>query len=164
MKKAIVLLGTNLGDKLDNLRLVEKLISDLTPVLTSSAVYESPAWGYESSESYYNKALEIGIQTDLDALMQRFLDVEAAMGRNREGEGYTDRIIDIDILAVEQHVQHSEVLVCPHPRLHERRFALEPMRELWPDWVHPKLHMSVKELIAQDSVNEQVVTKVVASE
>lgn len=164
MKKAIVLLGTNLGDKLDNLRLAEQLITDLTPVLTRSAVYESPAWGYESTESYYNQALEIGVQTDLDALMERFLDVEAAMGRMREGEGYTDRIIDIDILAVEQHVQHTDVLVCPHPRLHERRFALEPMSELWPDWVHPKLNMSVKELLSQITVNQQVVTKFVASE
>lgn len=154
MFRGIVLLGTNLGDKYGNLVRARLELGMDCEVLNESAIYETPAWGYESDETYFNQALECRFEkTPLDFL--RFcLDVEKKMGRTRGSDGYVDRTIDIDIIAVENFMSQDERLIVPHPRLHLRKFALLPLQDLWPEWEHPLLKVNVKSMLTEcpDSV------------
>ena len=147
MYRGIVLLGTNLGDKYGNLVRARLELEMDCEVLNESAIYETPAWGYKSDETYFNQALECRFEkTPLDFL--RFcLDVEKKMGRRRVSEGYADRTIDIDTIAMENFHCDEDDLTVPHPRLHLRMFALLPLQDLWPEWEHPQLNVNVKSML-----------------
>ena len=75
--------------------------------------------------------------------IHKCLNVEKKLGRYRGEGGYSDRIMDIDILAIENVVMDSEELIVPHPRLHLRKFALIPFQELWPNWIHPVFNYGI---------------------
>ena len=147
MSKGILLLGTNLGDKYRNLRLAMDHLRELCKVLNESHCYESPAWGYDSESTYINQAVEVHFEDSPEEFMSALLETEQRLGRTRQAEGYTDRIIDIDILAIEGFQSDSIHLQVPHPRLNQRLFALLPMQELWPFWTHERFNKSISELI-----------------
>ena len=81
--------------------------------------------------------------------MTVLLETEQHLGRIRLAEGYSDRIIDIDILAIERFQCDTIHLKVPHPRLNERLFALLPMQELWPYWIDGRLNKSISVLISE---------------
>ncbi len=149
MYRGIILLGTNLGDKCGNLEWARHELAKDCKIVMASAIYETPPWGYESIETYYNMALECTFISDPIDFMAICLMVEKKLGRQRTIEGYSDRIIDIDILAVEHFVSNSQELIVPHPRLHLRKFALIPLEELWPNWMHPVLNKSIASILQQ---------------
>lgn len=151
MYSGIVLLGTNLGDKYRNLDRARLELEMDCEVLNESAIYETPAWGYESAETYYNQALECRFEKSPLDFLRFCLDVEKKMGRTRVSEGYADRTIDIDIIAVENFTSKDDRLIVPHPRLHLRKFALLPLQDLWPEWEHPLLEMNVKSMLKECS-------------
>src|SRR2546428_2820395 len=91
-------------------------------------------------------------------LLSRMQKVELALGRNRAGTPNGPRTIDIDILFYGGFTVHSAKLEIPHPRLHERRFVLAPMAELAPDFRHPRLRKTIRELLA--AVEGQMVRKI----
>jgi len=80
-------------------------------------------------------------------LMETALEIEKEMGRTREGQGYSDRIIDIDLLLCGDLVMNSSRLILPHPRMSLRRFVLLPLSEILPDLMHPVLGLSISELL-----------------
>ncbi|HCP40836.1 MAG TPA: 2-amino-4-hydroxy-6-hydroxymethyldihydropteridine diphosphokinase [Cryomorphaceae bacterium] len=145
----IILIGTNLGDKYGNLELARKELQEHLNIPRAGAIYQTPPWGYESSEDYLNQALEFKTKRNPEAVMNLCLATEKSMGRVRSGNGYADRPIDIDILAIDGVTSNTELLEVPHPRLHLRKFALMPLAELWPDWKHPLLHLTVEQLLEQ---------------
>ena len=147
MKEVLILLGTNLGDKRENLAKAIESIGRFGKILRTSARYESPAWGYESAASYFNQVLLLHTAIEPELLMQGLLAVEQELGRERLAEGYADRLIDIDILSIDRLVQHTALLELPHPRMHLRRFTLLPLQEVHPDWIHPILGQSVSALL-----------------
>lgn len=161
MYRGIILLGTNLGDKYGNLELARKELQEHLDIPRASALYQTPPWGYESSEDYLNQALEFTTTLGPDAVMNLCLATEKSMGRVRTGTGYTDRPIDIDILVIDGVTSNTELLEVPHPRLHLRKFALMPLVELWPDWKHPYLHLRAEELLEQctDPVDPVVISQ-----
>ena len=77
------------------------LLADLVKIHRTSARYESPAWGYESTASYFNQVLLLHTAIEPELLMQGLLAVEQELGRERLAEGYADRLIDIDILSID---------------------------------------------------------------
>jgi 2-amino-4-hydroxy-6-hydroxymethyldihydropteridine diphosphokinase len=89
-------------------------------------------------------------------LLNKVLSIEKELGRERGGHRYEDRIIDIDILFYENWVIDQPALKIPHPRLHERNFVLVPLVELVPDWQHPVLEKTVKELLSELDDNLEV--------
>ena len=147
MKEVLILLGTNLGDKRENLTKAIKSIGRFGIIHRASAHYESPAWGYESAASYLNQVLLLHTAIEPELLMQGLLVVEKELGRERLAEGYADRLIDIDILSIDAIVQQTALLELPHPRMHLRRFTLLPLQEVHPEWMHPTLGLSVSALL-----------------
>lgn len=145
----LILAGSNLNDPPARLaEVVLFLIESGMPPLRSSAVYRSAAWGYRSPHEYFNQAHILSSPLSPLQIFNLLMDIERRMGRRRSQEtGYTDRIIDLDILLAEQFVLNSETLVIPHPRMHLRRFALTPASEIAGFWIHPIYKVSVQRLL-----------------
>ncbi len=146
MTDVFLLLGSNLGDRERYLeRAAELIAQQVAPVVKSSSVYQTQAWGKTDEPDYLNQVLQV--QTDLTAeeVLTRTLAIEQQLGRVR-AERWGSRIIDIDLLFYGQDVIDTPDLQVPHPRLHERRFTLEPLAEIAPDLQHPILKVSASEL------------------
>ena len=152
-------LGTNLGDKQNNLERAAELIGDRCGrVLCRSGVYVSGSWGYESNNDFYNQCLRVDTVLDPGDLLKQIVEIEQVMGRERKGKGkgYADRSIDIDILFYDEVILETEHLVIPHPRISERMFVLKPMMELDPEFVHPAILEPIKVLVEKCNEHSDV--------
>jgi len=141
-------LGSNLGDRKENIARAIEALSSIAEVTNSSPIYESPAWGYDSDNSYYNSCVEVKSELDAISFLSRIKSLENEMGRTRSENGYADRSIDIDILFFDQEVIETSDLIVPHPRLHERLFVLRPLNDVIPKFVHPIMQKTIEELLA----------------
>jgi 2-amino-4-hydroxy-6-hydroxymethyldihydropteridine diphosphokinase len=147
MNKAYLLIGGNMGDRLQNLGRCVDLLGSLGNVTARSGLYETEAWGKTDQPAFINQALLLQTRLTARALLEAVLAVEEKMGRKRE-EKYGPRIIDIDILFFNRSVIQEPGLSVPHPQLQNRRFALEPLFEIAPYLQHPLLHKTIAELLA----------------
>ncbi len=159
-----MLTGTNQGNRYENLTEARlRLTHFLCLPAAVSAVYHTEAWGGKSTADYLNQALLFDVEVNAAEVLEICLNIEREMGRERGEERWTDRVIDIDILAFgEEHLALPQLDV-PHPRLHERKFALAPLKEIWPDWVHPLYKLSVSDLWAhcEDALEVKVYQEVI---
>jgi 2-amino-4-hydroxy-6-hydroxymethyldihydropteridine diphosphokinase len=135
--RAYVGLGTNLGDREARLRQAVDLLRERIDVRAVSSVRETEPWGLVDQPPFLNAAVEVETELTPRELLDLLLDVERSLGRTREGPRYGPRAIDLDLLVYEDETLEEPGLTVPHPRLHERRFALEPLFELAPDLVVP---------------------------
>ncbi len=153
MQHALYLsLGSNLGDREKNLHDALQLLSERIGTLSAySPFYETRPWGFSSPNLFLNAAALFSTQEEPDELLAAIHDIESELGRRRDNhaEGYADRTIDIDILLLDEVVCANDTLTLPHPRLHLRRFVLEPLCEIAPELVHPTLHLTMKELLGR---------------
>lgn len=152
MKKAILLLGSNLGNKAYYLKSALELITkdSKTNITKKSSIHESLAVGYDSENTYYNQAIEIETKLDPQQLLRLCLNTEIALSRTRSlTKRYTDRTIDIDIILIEGLTINEPNLVVPHPRMHERLFCLKPMTEIASEWDVTTFKKKVKELLVE---------------
>lgn len=141
-------LGTNLGDRFENL---ETAINSLPPdilVQKRSSVYETPPWGFEDQPAYLNMVLQAETGFSPWKLLKTLKKLEGGMGRKHTFR-YGPRLIDIDILFYDQMNLEQSGLVIPHPRIAERAFVLVPMAEIAPNFVHPVLQVSIQDLLAE---------------
>ncbi|MFV0546305.1 MAG: 2-amino-4-hydroxy-6-hydroxymethyldihydropteridine diphosphokinase [Bacteroides sp.] len=142
-------LGTNLGDKANNLgQAIHEIEQQIGKVLSQSAFYVTAPWGFESTHSFLNAAL--CVETSLsphDVLRQTQL-IEKQLGRlHKSVDGkYSDRLIDIDLLLYDDLILNEEELKLPHPLMTERLFVMEPLAEIAPQVVHPVLQETLKKL------------------
>lgn len=141
-------MGSNLNDRHETLERASNMIRLLIgEVCRVSSVYQSDPWGFDTEHKFLNQALHVETQLSPEELMKTILGIEDAMGRTRNGSGsYESRIIDIDILFYNDAVIRMDNLEIPHPRLHERKFALVPMMELNELLVHPGLNRTLGDL------------------
>jgi 2-amino-4-hydroxy-6-hydroxymethyldihydropteridine diphosphokinase len=155
--RAYIGIGTNLGDRAANYREAIRRIAGLpdTRVVRQSSIYESEPVGDIKGGFFLNGVIEIETEFMADALMRRLLAIERQIGRRRPAgrrpasrTKYPSRIIDLDLLFFNREVIDTRSLQVPHPRLHERRFVLAPMSELAPALIHPKLNVSISDLLA----------------
>jgi 2-amino-4-hydroxy-6-hydroxymethyldihydropteridine diphosphokinase len=149
MNNAYLLIGGNLGDRLQNLATARELINQhCGKIVKTSSLYETAAWGETEQPSFLNQALIV--ETDLNAmqLLRRVLKTEKKMGRVREKK-FGPRIIDSDILLFNNEQYNYPFLKLPHPEMHLRRFALEPMAEIAPDALHNVSGKNMKQLLEE---------------
>jgi len=157
MKTVYLGIGTNLGDRKENLRRAIELIEEHVGLITLvSSIYETEPWGFRSETSFLNMAVKVETKLSPSGLLGRILMIEAMMGRLREGKGYKSRIIDIDILLFGSRIVDNKVLVIPHPRIHDRRFVLVPLAEIGGEIIHPVLKKSILELLTECNDNSNV--------
>jgi 2-amino-4-hydroxy-6-hydroxymethyldihydropteridine diphosphokinase len=148
MKKVFLCLGSNLGDRAENLKQAELRIAEYVgSIISVSSVYETEPWGFESESKFLNKVLCIKTDLSPSGLLGRILMIESQLGRIRCDTQYQSRNIDIDILLYNNDIVKEPVLEIPHPRMHERRFALIPIVEIAPDLVHPVLKKTLKSIL-----------------
>jgi 2-amino-4-hydroxy-6-hydroxymethyldihydropteridine diphosphokinase len=146
---AYIALGSNIGDRQANIRsAIERL--GQTPgvsVKRVSSLLENPAVGMDDdAPPFLNAAAEIETTLGSHALLRRLLEIEREMGRQRR-ERWEPRVIDLDLLLFGNQIISSQELIVPHPLMHERRFVLEPLAELVPNFVHPTLQMTIAGLL-----------------
>ncbi len=142
-------IGSNLGDKKAHIKSALELCGSLFGTCCLSAFYESEAWGYESSNTYYNGALSFRTSMSGQDIWKKIEAIESELGRTRSGLGYQDRPIDLDVLLIEDLVENGE-LTLPHPRMHLRDFVLKPLVDLG-DPVHPVLNEKASILLEKIS-------------
>jgi 2-amino-4-hydroxy-6-hydroxymethyldihydropteridine diphosphokinase len=149
MKSVYLLLGTNLGDRFDNLEKAVQLLAQQTGEVTQkSAVYETAPWGVNDQPPFLNQVVNLQTEMAPDVLLEKVLDIEQQLGRKRLRK-WGERLIDIDILYFEDMIINAERLQVPHPELHNRRFTLVPLQEIAPDFIHPIFAQTTTELLEE---------------
>lgn len=149
MAEVYLSLGSNIGDRLENINLAVRLISEeIGTIECCSSVYETEAWGVNSSGMYLNQAILINTVMKPINILEKIWDIESKLGRVRVVDNqYADRTIDIDILFYDNHVIHGDFVTIPHPMLQHRNFVLVPLCDIAADFVHPELNKKVTDLL-----------------
>lgn len=144
---AYLLLGSNLGDREAVIRQAIQHISEQIGFIDAqSAVYETEPWGNTNQPGFLNLALKISTGLSAIQMLEKALSIEEQLGRVRL-ERWGSRIIDIDIIFYNADVIRIEDrLRIPHPEMQNRKFVLEPLCEIAPEFIHPVLNRSIKEL------------------
>ena len=145
-------LGSNLGDRRENLRQAIASLSPQLDIKARSFVYETDPWGFEEQPKFLNMAVKAQTYLEPEPLLKHLKRLEIALGRQASFPN-GPRLIDIDILFFDDIVMDTPILTVPHPRLHERGFVLLPMMDIAPDLVHPLLKKSIRDLLASSSVD-----------
>lgn len=147
MNKAYLLTGGNTGDRLSYLEMaIRELELECGRVIKESPIYETAAWGNTDQQAFLNQALLVETELSAEALMTSILRIEEKMGRVRTIK-YGPRTIDIDILFFNKDFFNSDHIKIPHPELANRRFALEPLKDIAAGYKHPVLKKTVRQLL-----------------
>lgn len=157
MTEAVLGLGSNMGSR-------EKFLSDAISMLSletgktvkRSSVWETEPWGFDADTPFYNMAISVQTELEVEHFLRVIHSIEARLGRERYGEGYKSRTIDIDILFWGDEIITREDIVIPHPHLSGRLFVLAPLNEILPDFVHPGMKLRVSELLSQCADNKRI--------
>jgi 2-amino-4-hydroxy-6-hydroxymethyldihydropteridine diphosphokinase len=153
---ALILLGTNLGNRHQNLMAATGAIRTfLGSVEKQSHIYESEPWGRIHQPAFYNQVLQVSTPCTALETLHHIKQIEFLLGRDNK-EKWAPRTIDIDILFFDDLKVESPILTIPHPQMHLRRFTLEPLREVAPDHVHPLLGKTIVELLDECADTLQV--------
>ena len=150
MTRCYILFGSNQGNKEAILEQACNLINIRCGMLVErSSAYHTEPWGFESDEWFLNELLVVETELEPDALMDALMKIEAELGRVRhpEQKGYSSRTIDLDILYYGDRIIDTAKVTVPHPRLHLRAFALMPLCEIIPDFLHPIFNLSQTQLL-----------------
>jgi len=155
-----VALGSNLGDREDNLRraITEMISQDTMSVIAMSSVYETQPMYYENQDWFLNCVVAVQTILKPSALLKCLQAIELGLGRQRNVK-FGPRVIDLDILFYGDETVSEPGIEIPHPRLAERPFVLIPLNEIRPKLIHPVLGKSVSELLANLKADEQVVKR-----
>ena len=141
-------IGGNTGNKRMNFEKVHFWVEEeLGKILCESSVYETAPWGFSADENFWNQVLLIETELRPEELLVKINRIEKAFGRKREPGKYTSREMDIDILYCEDLTVKTEKLVIPHPHLSQRMFVLAPLAEIAPEFRHPVLKKTNRQLL-----------------
>lgn len=159
---AYVGIGSNVGDKIKNCTDAIQAIHEhpACQVLRASSFYETEPLTLKGSGPqgwYVNGVIQVKTRLNVVNFLQMILDLELKMGRVRPAEKWAPRVIDLDLLFFDDEIIKMKPLKVPHPELHRRRFVLEPLAEIDPDFIHPIKGISVRELLSKLIDNKKIV-------
>ena len=143
-----IALGSNQGNRLEYLqRAVDTIHATVGAVVHIAKIYQTPAWGFEGAD-FLNTCIAVKSTYDTPAVLEKLLAIEVSIGRVRTTSGqYEGRVIDLDIIFSSEGIFDVKTLVVPHPLMQERKFVLLPMADIAASVRHPKLQMTVQELL-----------------
>ncbi|PYK48369.1 MAG: 2-amino-4-hydroxy-6-hydroxymethyldihydropteridine diphosphokinase [Verrucomicrobia bacterium] len=151
--RTAVALGSNVGDRFGNLRAARKAIlglSDVKPPILSSVIYETEPVDCEpGAEKFLNAVVEFDYEGDAASLLEQLIRIEGALGRGRDHPKNVSRTIDIDLLYCGERKIEDARLQLPHPRMHLRKFVLQPLADIRPDLMLPGQTKTIRELVAE---------------
>lgn len=158
IKTVFIGIGSNLGERMDNLDLAVSRIGGTTGIIEAkSSVYETEPWGFETENKFLNMVVKVNTNLETGQLLETLLGIEERMGRIRENKDYSSRIIDLDILFYGDLIIEESGLRIPHPHIHNRRFVLVPLAEIAPEYIHPVLNKSIIDILRQCSDKGHVI-------
>ena len=144
-------IGSNLGDRQAVIKQAIGRLAALGSVEAVSSSIETPAWGFVSQHEFLNAGLVLESHSEPLALLHAIHSIERGLGssshRTPEG-GYADRLVDIDVVAIDGLTLSTSELTVPHPHLPEREFYLAPMAQIAPHWQHPTLHLTAAQMLS----------------
>ena len=159
LKICYLSLGSNLGDRLGNLKQAVSILSDkdILRVLKISSIYETEPMYFKKQSEFYNIVIKTELESGLSpfVLLGYLKDIEYEMGRQESSFKNSPRIIDIDILDVEDTVIDSDILKLPHDRMKERNFVLVPLSEIAPDYIIDGI--KIKDYIEKCNYQDKIV-------
>ena len=156
MNKVYLSLGSNLGEREKNLaRALQALEKRGMKILRRSTIYETEPVEIREQAWFLNCAIEVETDLPPQKLMKLLLEIERELGRRRDVK-YGPRTIDLDILLYGDVVVNESQLTIPHPKMAERRFVLAPLAEIASQAMHPVLHRTAAELLAECSDASEV--------
>ena len=152
--RAWISLGSNIGDKIGHCRTgIQGLEKSGQSVLTGiSRLYCTAPVDYTDQEWFVNAAVQIDTRLNPEALLNEIRAIEKSAGRDRTGVRFGPRTLDMDILLFDQVIMKTPELILPHPRMHKRRFVLQPLCDIDPGILHPVFEKTVQELL--DAVDD----------
>jgi 2-amino-4-hydroxy-6-hydroxymethyldihydropteridine diphosphokinase len=157
MAKLYLLTGSNRDDRMDYLRKAFRNIREqIGNIICSSSVYETEPFGFKDECLFLNQCLLVDTTLSPEDVLNKIGQIENSLGRIRRSGIYEGRTIDIDILFYGNLVIHMAGLIIPHPELHKRNFALVPMSEISPGYVHPVLRKKMKTLLRNSDDTHKV--------
>jgi 2-amino-4-hydroxy-6-hydroxymethyldihydropteridine diphosphokinase len=158
MPRAGIALGSNLGDRMRNIRAaleaLRRITSDGEPVLAAPVYQTAPRLCPPGSPDFLNTVVEIGFDGSPLDLLEQTRRIERQLGRTRGAERNTPRTIDIDLLYLDDEIQDDGELTLPHPRIGERRFVLQPLADIRPELVLPGQSQSVRKMLEAIGTDE----------
>jgi len=158
--RTAVALGSNVGDRFGNLRAARQAIlslSNVNPPILSSPIYETEPIGCEQeAEKFLNAVVEFDYEGDPTNLLEQFIRIEEALGRRREHSRNVSRTIDIDLLYCGDRNIENERLQLPHPRMHLRKFVLQPLADIRPELVLSGQKKTVSESLRELGKSSEV--------
>ncbi len=144
----ILLLGSNIGDRLKHM---ETALAELNKRIGGSArtssIYETEPWGMDSGSWFLNRCISFSTSLEPSNILEIIHDIERGMGRIKESGGYQDRVIDIDILLYGDMQVSNPGLTIPHPKIHERKFVLLPLLEIYPELCYPSTGEKFRDIL-----------------
>ncbi|HEV3098772.1 MAG TPA: 2-amino-4-hydroxy-6-hydroxymethyldihydropteridine diphosphokinase [Candidatus Udaeobacter sp.] len=159
--RTAVALGSNLGDRLENLREARRQIIELAyvrPPVVSAGIYETEPVDCEPGASkFLNTVIEFDFEGDPAQLLEQLVRIEQSLGRKRDHPKNVSRRIDIDLLYCADRQIDNERLQLPHPRMHLRKFVLQPLADIRSELVLPNQRKTVRELLAESDESGEVV-------
>jgi 2-amino-4-hydroxy-6-hydroxymethyldihydropteridine diphosphokinase len=152
MATAYINIGSNQGDRKANIERAVALIEHWADASALRSDYvESEPWGFQSDSHFLNLGISLTVTLDPESLLDGLLAIEhdiSPLSHRNDAGGYVDRLIDIDLIAVDDIVWHSDKLTLPHPAMHLREFVLLPMAQIAPQWCHPLNGKTAGQLLA----------------
>ena len=143
-------IGGNLGDREANMEEVLSFIEfNFGTIVAMSPIVESAGWEMTDVPPFLNRIVHIQSELSNKELIEEMHDLDEFYGRTKSTEGYQSREMDLDILLIDDETLESEELTVPHPRMHQRRFVLQPFAQLYPELMHPVFQKSMIQLLSE---------------
>ncbi len=158
MSLVYLLSGGNTGNRMKYLKSAVEMMNDkIGKVIKMSSVYETEPFGFSDKKQFFNLCTLVETKLLPYQVLKVILEIETSLGRKRKTEKYISRTIDIDILFYDDIILNEQSLVIPHPEFHKRNFALIPMAEIGPEFIHPVFEKTINRLMEESTDRHKVV-------